>query len=537
MRRIGQSIALAVAAGGVGLGLSTAVCAVAQADTGSGGQSVHGVGHGKRGATDARRTVSPAVRGAVGAARRISVARSAPALVRGPVASPAAGVKASVQWPSLPVDVAPVQAVLEAAVRQIQRTVFNGSPVVKAGKPVTESNGDVTGTVIATDPEGDPLSYKVVGGPSGGTVTVNPDGSYSYTPSAAHQVTGGVDSFVVAVTDTGRHLHLFQGNGTTRITVSVFTEGNGEDPGNLGATRGFNVYNLSGEPLTFDHYDGDKPAEAPRPGTVIQPGQYAHFELTYYLAAQDEVRAWFAKPGDWYAAQMKVGAVYGDSLVKCGASSGGTCGPTDWTYASTIRLFDLPGTVIEIGPDNPDEQTKVLESLCGDAKPGTCAFKATGETQTYTVPTTPYGSYSNRTDQQQRWEVTVKVVETHTNSLAVGAKLSVKLISIINAELNATYTHTWTRTETVQQTYKITVKPDAKVTLTVREPMFRDFGDFTVQLGNTTWLIRGVYFDSPDPNRGLDVGAEESELSDSSHVSAVTDDKTTVAQPVRLVGV
>ena len=31
--------------------------------------------------------------------------------------------------------------------------------------------------------------------------------------------------------------------------------------------------------------------------------------------------------------------------------------------------------------------------------------------------------------------------------------------------------------------------------------MFRDTGDFKVSLGNTVWHLRGVYFDSPNPNR------------------------------------
>ncbi|WP_099249048.1 Ig-like domain-containing protein [Mycobacterium sp. shizuoka-1] len=407
---------------------------------------------------------------------------------------------------------APLQVALEAVVRQIQRTVFNGSPVVKAGKPVTESNGDVTGTVDATDPEGDSLSYRVVGGPSGGTVTVKPDGSYAYTPSAAHQITGGVDSFVIAVTDTGRHLHLFQGNGTTRITVSVFTEGTGEDPGNLGTTEGFNIYNLSSKPLTFDHTDGDNPKSAPPIGTVIQPGQYAHFEVGYAPAKSGEVRAWFGAPDGYYAAQMAAAAFTGVTKVKCLASSSGSCGPTDWQDARTVRFFDLPGTVIEIGPDNPQAQTEVLEYVCKDEKTGTCSFKATGEDKTYTA-FAPYTAFSNNTSLDQHFETLVSVDETHTNSLVVGTKLSVTLIKIVNAELSATYTHTWTRTTSYSEKFPIDAKPYTRVTLSVQEPMFRDHGDFTVQMGNTTWKITDVTFDSPDPSRGLQSSVKDSPLS------------------------
>jgi hypothetical protein len=40
------------------------------------------------------------------------------------------------------------------------------------------------------------------------------------------------------------------------------------------------------------------------------------------------------------------------------------------------------------------------------------------------------------------------------------------------------------------------------------EPLYRDTGNFTVTLGNTTWNLTGVYFDSPDPTRAGSFGVE-----------------------------
>lgn len=50
----------------------------------------------------------------------------------------------------------------------------------------------------ATDADGDPLTAVLVTGPSNGTVVLNPDGSYIYTPSAGF---AGSDSFVYAASD------------------------------------------------------------------------------------------------------------------------------------------------------------------------------------------------------------------------------------------------------------------------------------------------------------------------------------------------
>jgi hypothetical protein len=45
--------------------------------------------------------------------------------------------------------------------------------------------------------------------------------------------------------------------------------------------------------------------------------------------------------------------------------------------------------------------------------------------------------------------------------------------------------------------------------------MYRDTGNFTVTLGNTTWNLTGVYFDSPDPTRGGSYSVGECVIGDS----------------------
>ena len=48
------------------------------------------------------------------------------------------------------------------------------------------------------DPEGDPLSAAVVTGPSHGTLTLNANGSFTYTPAAGYD---GTDSFTYRAND------------------------------------------------------------------------------------------------------------------------------------------------------------------------------------------------------------------------------------------------------------------------------------------------------------------------------------------------
>ena len=70
---------------------------------------------------------------------------------------------------------------------------------------------DAVGGVLANDSDvdGDPLSASVVSGPANGSLALNADGSFSYTPNASFS---GTDSFVYAAGD---------GSATSQSTVTL----------------------------------------------------------------------------------------------------------------------------------------------------------------------------------------------------------------------------------------------------------------------------------------------------------------------------
>ena len=55
-----------------------------------------------------------------------------------------------------------------------------------------------SGTLTATDVDGDPLTFAMVAGPAHGTVTVNANGTFTYTPAANYN---GPDSFTFKAND------------------------------------------------------------------------------------------------------------------------------------------------------------------------------------------------------------------------------------------------------------------------------------------------------------------------------------------------
>ncbi|MEN9656851.1 MAG: hypothetical protein RL571_316, partial [Pseudomonadota bacterium] len=97
----------------------------------------------------------------------------------------------------------------------------NDAPVGNNQSVTTPEDTPITGKLVATDKDGDPLTFVAKDQPTHGTVTVKPDGSYVYTPAPDYN---GKDSFTVTVGD-GK-------GGTAIITVDVGITPV-EDPANI----------------------------------------------------------------------------------------------------------------------------------------------------------------------------------------------------------------------------------------------------------------------------------------------------------------
>lgn len=101
---------------------------------------------------------------------------------------------------------------LWAVLAFVRREFFNSGPRIDyTGETTQTSTGLVTGNVGATDPDGDALTYTVVGRPAnGGSVVIDQNtGAFIYRPMNAMAAVGGTDRFTVVVSDehSGVHWH------------------------------------------------------------------------------------------------------------------------------------------------------------------------------------------------------------------------------------------------------------------------------------------------------------------------------------------
>jgi hypothetical protein len=117
-------------------------------------------------------------------------------------------------------------------------TPVNDAPVAADSSMDTAEDTPVSGSLSALDIDGDALAYSLVDGPSHGPVTLNSDGSFTYTPSANFH---GMDTFTYKASDG-----LLDSNVAT-VTITVN-----------------NLVDLSGR--VFDDLDNDGVLDAGEPG-------------------------------------------------------------------------------------------------------------------------------------------------------------------------------------------------------------------------------------------------------------------------------
>jgi len=143
----------------------------------------------------------------------------------------------------LPIPDTPVSAMIQSlwlGVREVQYYFNNQRPTAAPTLSGQGLGGTIAGDLNATDYDDATLTYNVASGPRHGTVTVDAQGNFIYTPNTAVAVGGGTDTFTLSVDDNGgnpAHIHGLlgllglAGPVTKTITVSV-------DPTGVAATQG-----------------------------------------------------------------------------------------------------------------------------------------------------------------------------------------------------------------------------------------------------------------------------------------------------------
>ncbi|WP_245234125.1 Ig-like domain-containing protein [Mycobacterium sp. PS03-16] len=247
---------------------------------------------------------------------------------------------------SLPVDGA-ARYHLEGALLATRRTLFNQAPTVAPIQASGKLDGPIAGSIGAVDPEGDRLTYVIVARPGEGTLQLNRDGTYTYTPGATFD---GVDSFRVVAVDNGLHVNLL-------------------DPFRPWGTRSTSWINQRAITFDFDYTTG---AEhwTPERRDALQDSADAllvYFTvknpviLTYEVTAIDDPESSILAsagsglisqdPGFWPT------VVQHEVITGIDANGAAADGEIEWNFGAAWGLGDT------VGPDEFDFQSTAMHEL------------------------------------------------------------------------------------------------------------------------------------------------------------------------------
>ncbi len=266
-------------------------------------------------------------------------------------------------------------------------------------------------------------------------------------------------------------------------------------------SRGFHIYNLSSYRMKLLSITGDGNFEGrPNDGDVLLPGVGFHdIEVQWRWLSNQNDTATYAILGEdgrqigTYKAHLRV--------------TGGD-GVPSWTNETTLgaaggegmnlTLLDAPGTVRDIPASQGQAQAATLKQLCAENSSAKCSFAATKREKIAGPEHQVGNAFENVSDLTGTYTIARTDTVGVTNSVGVSVTAGTSLFNVVTVELTAQYGREWSQSEEFTHSVDVEVPPGWEVWLTDSAPLIRDTGDFTITLGNTTWHLRNVYFDSPD---------------------------------------
>jgi hypothetical protein len=277
-------------------------------------------------------------------------------------------------------------------------------------------------------------------------------------------------------------------------------------------TQGFDIRNVSSHTITLVNIESAGSGDGTPPlGSVLRPGDSIHYEKVFWFGNTPQTKPTFNSDdgrGDGYVFQVELridpylnvpsinmpysGGKIGDALEVQGLGSNG------------ISFVDKAGSrPINVPAADKQRQADLLNRLCGEGQ-AACTFRPTAS-ETGPAKVERKASEVNRLDAAYPLTVAESFTFNATTSVEASASMSAKLFGLVNTTLSAKYGQSWSQGQTSTISRTVQVKPGYRLFVEVHQQTTRQFGDFTVHMGNTTWNLTGVYFDIPDMSKSPDV--------------------------------
>lgn len=269
-------------------------------------------------------------------------------------------------------------------------------------------------------------------------------------------------------------------------------------------TRGFDIWNLTSDTLRVTNvkatsnppgeevFEKGPGATPPHVGQILKPGEDLHVELQNQLTGADRTaQIQFSSGGTpVYSAILRNWA---DTACLKGGNDPHQC----TVDGDTIRFLDPPGSVHVVDKEEILDQRDALRDLCNQARE--CVFTPEDHfpafTQSHVV-----GEAVTACDLEVKTTLRGTEKVATTNSVDISIEAGIDFFEIFKAGMKVKYGYERTTEHEFGQDIEVTIPEQTRAWVTGSAPVIRDVGTYRLNLGNTTWVLKNVAFDSPDPD-------------------------------------
>jgi hypothetical protein len=315
----------------------------------------------------------------------------------------------------------------------------------------------------------------------------------------------GYDSFWLAVNDG-------EFNGEALVSVG---DPSLMDLNSALISRGLTIYNLTSSDLELTDFTHTRRVENVAPvGTVLKLAESTFVSLAQYAFVNNESTSTFSRTNGGfgfvtYFDLLPYATNWGCTFF--GTGSYRTEGSTTNKNAA-LYLLDQARTTIIIPSGQGQEQADLLNQLAESKWVNSSFTPKSFDDTAWTDWKLAASPVLNESTSPVDKTITVTTTQSTTTTLKLSASVRAKVFEVVNITVSAEYSEAWTDTYTFSESVKFTAQPGEKAFIETRQPVKRVIGDYTVQMGNTTWILKDVYFDSPDPDRYMEYKVKTTQI-------------------------
>lgn len=289
-------------------------------------------------------------------------------------------------------------------------------------------------------------------------------------------------------------------------------------------TRGFFIKNTTSWDMRLDQMDNvGQDDGTPNLGTVLKPGQSMRYEKVFWFGQHKVTDLKFTlskatTPGSpaitimGFEAKLivsPVGLAYTEITPEFRDLGPVKLDPGRDPF-SQVTLIDSAASTIHVDAGADPQRAALLAGMC---ETYACNFESTRSAPAPALVSDVTGGYNNSSI-TQTYTKTLSTTVTSKSAIELSQNASLKVGEAISASMGSKYTNELTTGVTGTEVMSFPIQPHHRWWVTTTTQAIREYGNLTVRIGNTTFVVDNISVDVPKPGAKPKWGHDQVAMTD-----------------------